>query len=226
MTKKTLKFNNIRVNKKKSHMAKEPIDFMSVNIDQIVVSDKFNHNNNNGSRYFIGYQEGEIVKPLCIILPQMSGYIKCFEYGSMNMSFLIKDDDEVQEKYKQIWDLIKNKLGIRFHTLPVHNKKYLKTKVKDYDSVIKTNYLDNDVPKENKHYTYIACITIDSVMRMDKKNDPQVYLEECKYKTKKIKKTETSRFINTELDLDSESDTKSDNDSHNDSDNDSDNHSE
>ena len=53
MTKKTLKFNNIRVNKKKSHMSKEQIDLMSVNIDQIVASDKFNHNN-NGSRYFIG----------------------------------------------------------------------------------------------------------------------------------------------------------------------------
>ena len=111
---------------------------MSVNIDQIVVSDKFNNNNNNNNsfRYFIGYQEGEIVKPLCIILPQMSRYIKYFEYGGMNMSFLIKDD-EVREKYKQIWNLIKNKLGIRFHSLPVHDKKYLKSKVKEYDGVIK-----------------------------------------------------------------------------------------
>ena len=112
---------------------------MSVNIDQIVVSDKFNNNNNNNSnsfRYFIVYQEGEIVKPLCIILPQMSRYIKYFEYGGMNMSFLIKDD-EVREKYKQIWNLIKNKLGIRFHSLPVHDKKYLKSKVKEYDGVIK-----------------------------------------------------------------------------------------
>ena len=73
---------------------------MSVNIDQMVVSDKFDHHN-NGSRYFIGYQEGEIVKPLCIILPQMTGYIKYFEYGGMNISFLIKND-EVWEKYKQI----------------------------------------------------------------------------------------------------------------------------
>ena len=109
---------------------------MSVNIDQIVASDKFNNNNNNSFRYFIGYQEGEIVKPLCIILPQMSRYIKYFEYGGMNMSFLIKDD-EVREKYKQIWNLIKNKLGIRFHSLPVHDKKYLKSKVKEYDGVIK-----------------------------------------------------------------------------------------
>ena len=142
MTKKTLKFNNITVNKKEFHMSKEPIDSMSANIDQIVVSEKFNNNNNdkndeddnnnnnnsnndnnNGSRYFIGYQKGGIVKPLCIILAQMSGYTKYVEYGGMKMFFLIKDDDEVQEKYKQIWDLIKNKLGSNFHSLPVHDKK-------------------------------------------------------------------------------------------------------
>ena len=118
------------------------------------------------------------------------------------MSFFIKGD-EVKEKYKQIWDVIKNKLKIKFHSLPVYDKKYLKTKVREYDGVIKTNFLGNDVPKENMHYTCIACITIDSVMKMEKKYFPQVYLEECKYKIKKI---QMSRSINTELDLDSESD--------------------
>ena len=115
------------------------------------------------------------------------------------MSFLIKDG-EVWEKYKQIWNLIKNKLGIRFHSLLVHDKKYLKTKLKEYNGIIKTNFLGNGIPKENKHCSCIACITIDSVMRMDKKNYPQVYLEECKYKIKKI---QMSRFINTELDSES-----------------------
>ena len=110
MSEKTLKFNNIRLNKKEFHKSKQPIDLTSVNVDQIVVSDKFKHNN-EGFKYFIGYQEGEIVKPLCIILPQMSGYIKYFENGGKNMSFLIKDD-EVWEKYENIWDLIKNNLGI------------------------------------------------------------------------------------------------------------------
>ena len=122
------------------------------------------------------------------------------------MSFLIKDD-EVWEKYEQIWDLIKNKLGIKFHSEPVYDKKYLKTKVREYDGVIKTNFLGNDVPKENMHYTCIACITIDSVMRMEKKNYPQVYLEECKYKIKKI---QMSRFISAKLDLDSDSESESD----------------
>ena len=196
MSEKTLKFNNIRLNKKEFQKSKEPIDLMSVNVDQIVVSDKFKHNN-EGFKYFIGYQEGEIVKPLCIILPQMSGYIKYFEYGGQNISFLIKDD-KVQEKYKQIWDVIKNKLKIKFHGLPVYYKKYLKTKVREYEGM----------PKENIHYTCIACITIDSVMKMDKKYFPQVYLEECKYTINKI---QLSRFISAELD--SHSDDDSDNDS-------------
>ena len=52
------------------------------------------------------------------------------------------------------------------------------------------------------HYAYISCITVDSVMKMEKKNFPQVYVEGCKYK---IKKMQMSRFINTELDSDSES---------------------
>ena len=73
MSEKTLKFNNIRVNKKEFHKPKQPIDLMSENLDQIVVvSDKFKHSD-EGFKYFIGYQEVEIVKPLCIILPQMSG---------------------------------------------------------------------------------------------------------------------------------------------------------
>ena len=92
------------------------------------------------------------------------------------MSFFIKGD-EVKEKYKQIWDVIKNKLKIKFHSLPVYDKKYFKTKVREYEGMIKTNFLGNGMPKENIHYTCIACITINSVMKMDKKYFPQVYLQ-------------------------------------------------
>ena len=72
------------------------------------------------------------------------------------------------EKYEQIWDVIKNKLSIKFHSKPIYDQKYLKAKVREYDDVIKTNFLGNDTPNENIHYTCIAGITIDSVMRMDK----------------------------------------------------------
>ena len=78
MSEKTLKFDNIRVNKKEFHKSKQPIDLDLVNVDQIIVSDKFKHTD-DGFKYFIGYKEEEIVKPLCLILPQMTGYIKCFK---------------------------------------------------------------------------------------------------------------------------------------------------
>ena len=164
---KRLKFNNIKLNKKEFHEYKEPIGLLSVDVDQIVVSNKLKHNN-EGFKYIIGYQEGGIVKPLRIILPQMSGYIKYFENGGKNMSFLIKDN-EVCDEYQYVWDVIKNKLGIKFYSEPAYENKYLKAKVREFDGMIKKNLLGNDMPKENMYYTCIACITIDSVLTIDKK---------------------------------------------------------
>ena len=86
-----------------------------VNVDQIVLSDKLKHND-DGFKYFIGYKEDDIVEPLCIILPQMSGYIKYFESGGKNMSFVTKDDD-VLDKYNEIWNMIKKTLNIKFHSM-------------------------------------------------------------------------------------------------------------
>ena len=203
MSEKTLKFNNIKINKKEFHKSKQAIDLDSVDTDKIVVYDKFKHSE-EGYKHFVGYQEGEIVKPLYIILPQMNGYIKYFESGK-NMSFLIKND-EVCEKYDEIWNVIENKLGIKFHSEPIYEKKYWKAKVREFEGEIRTNFLDNGTPKENMYYTCIACITINSVMKMNKKNYPQVYLEECKYK---IKKTQMPRFINVKLESDSDLDSDS-----------------
>ena len=105
-------------------------------------------------------------------------------------------------KYKKNWDVIKNKINIKFHSKPIYDQKYLKAKVREFNGVIKTNFWGNETPKGNIYYTCIACTTIDSVMRMDKKNYPQVYLEECKDRVKKI---QMSRFISAKLESDSES---------------------
>ena len=99
-------------------------------------------------------------------LPHMSGYIKYFENGSKSMSFLIKHD-EVWDKYDKIFDVIKDKLNINFHSEPVYEYKYLETKVGEYNGEIKTNFLNNSMPKENIHYSCIACITIDSVINFN-----------------------------------------------------------
>ena len=180
MSKKILKFDNIRVNKKEFHKSKQPINLDLVNTNQTVVSDKLKHND-NGFKYFIDYKKGEIVKPLRIILLEMTGHIKYFENGGKNMSFVIKDDMHLH-KYNEIWDKIKGKLNIKFHSMSAYDEKYIKAKLREFNGVIKTNFLSDEVPKENEHYTCVACITINSVMRMEKKNYSQVYLEECEYK--------------------------------------------
>ena len=134
----------------------------------------------------------------------MSGYIKYFGNVGKNLSFIIKDDDVIN-KNNEIWDKIKIAFNIKFHSMPVYDEKYIKDKVREFNGVIKTNFLGGKIPKESMNYVYIACITIESVMRMEKENYPHVYLEECKYKIKKIK---TSKFINTELESELESETE------------------
>ena len=59
---------------------------------------------------------------------------------------------------------------MKFHSVPVYEEKYIKAKVREFNDMIKTNFLDDEIPKENAHYACIACITIDSVMRMKKEN--------------------------------------------------------
>ena len=134
------------------------------------MSEKFRHIDDS-FKYFIGYKDGEVVKPLCIILPPMTGYIKCFENGGKNMSFVIKEND-VLDKYNEIWDRIKNTLNIKFQSIAVYDEQYIKAKVRAFNDEIKLIFLSDEVPKENEHYTCIACITIHCVMRMEKKNYP------------------------------------------------------
>ena len=115
------------------------------------------------------------------MLPQMSGYIKYFENGGKSMSFMFKNDDML-DKYNEIWDKIKETLNVKFHSMSVYDEKYIKAKVREFNGVIKTKFLGDEIPKENMYYTCMACITIDSVMKMKKKNYTQVYLESANKK--------------------------------------------
>ena len=82
------------------------------------------------------------------------------------------------DKFDKIFD----KLGIKFNSEPIYENKYLKAKVKEFGY-----FFGNDMPEENMHFICNACITIDSVLKIDKKNHPQVYLEEWKHRVKKYK---------------------------------------
>ena len=110
------------------------------------------------------------------------------------MSFKIEDECAYL-KYTEIWNKIKNILNVKFCSQPIYDDKYIKTKVKTFNNMINTLLSGDEIPKERIHYVCIAAICIDSVLRVDKKNYPQVYLEQCKYKTRKRKLVENYRSL-------------------------------
>ena len=149
---------------------------------------------------------------LYVLLPQMNGYIKYFDDGGKNMSF-VTDDEKVYEKYDEIWNVVKGLLKLKFAASPTRNDKYILVKLKIFRKKNLTAFNNNNiVPIEKNHYICIPAIDIDSVLKIDEKAYPQAYLEECKYKLKKIKLVS---FIDSEIIDDSDSDIDSNIDSHN-----------
>ena len=118
------------------------------------------------------------------------------------MSFKI-EDGLIYLKYNEIWNKIKDLLsGIRLSSNIIYDDQYIKTKVKTF-KMVKTLF-DNDVLLEEKiEYECILCISVDSVLKIEKKYYPQVYLEQCKYKMKERK---IKSLIDYDLDSDYESD--------------------
>ena len=175
MSKQTLKFNDIVLNKKDFYASKKAIPLNLVNADSIVISYIVKHNDDS-YKYFIGCQSGDMIRHLCIILPQMSGYIKYFENGGKNMLFKIEDESDYL-KYSEIWNKVKGILNIKLHGQPIYDDKY-KTTVKTFNHLINTLFSGNEIPKQRIHYICISALCIDSILRVDKKNYPQVYLEQ------------------------------------------------
>ena len=196
-----LVFSDINVNKNFFYESKQGIKLNDIIIKNIVVSNKIKINDKI-IKYCIGHIIDDKVIPLTLLLPNMSGWIKYFENGKKNMSFRI-EDDEVFFKYNNIWNKIKDLLnGIRLNSDVTYNDKYIKTKVKDNKSSV-TNFSNNIIPQEQTEYICITCITIDSILKIEKKYYPQVYLEQCKYKEKvrKIKNLIDYDLLESDSDL-------------------------
>ena len=97
----------------------------------------------------------------------MNGYIKYFENGGKHMSLKI-DDESVYVKYNRIWNKIRKFLGVKFHTESIYDDSYIKTKVKKCSDIIKTLFSGDDIPNERFEYSCLSCISIDSVLKVDK----------------------------------------------------------
>ena len=117
-----------------------------------MVSKKESYGARNSLKYFIGYNDDDVIRPLCIKLSQMIGYVKYFN-SNKTMSFKV-GDNKLLKKYNKIWEKISNIMNIEFVSDPVYGDidKYIKTKIKMYEDRVNTNFQGKKVPKENASY--------------------------------------------------------------------------
>ena len=192
---------------KKSNFYKNKILFEieDIDINNVLFSKKESYITKNMLKYFIGYNEGDAIMPLCMKLPQMIGYVKCFERNKTK-SFKATDN-KLLKKYNKIWERVSNLMNTEFDSEPVYfdNDKYIKTKIKLYEDKLNANFQGKKIPKENASYKCLSLLMLDSVIRANKKYYPQTLLEECKYE---ITKNKMENLINDDLD---ESDNEFDN---------------
>ena len=202
------------INKSNFYKNKKVFKIDDIDINKILVSKKESYGTKNSLKYFIGYNNDDVIRPLCIKLPQIIGYVKHFD-SNKTMSFKASDN-KLLKKYNKIWERVSSLMNIKFDSEPVYDDydKYIKTKIKTYKDNINANFQSKKIPKENASYKCLSLIVLHSVIRVNKKHYPQTLLEERKYE---IKKNKMENLINDDLDPSSsdESDSESDNGSDN-----------
>ena len=142
MSLKKIKFGYKEVNKKEFYSSKQAISLDSVDLDKIVVSSKWKINETT-YKYLCGYLNNDVIQPLCVILPQMNGFIKHFGNSGKNMTF-VTDNGKVYDKYNEIWEVIRKLLKVKFTVNPVRDDKYLVAKLKIFNRINRTTFNNNN----------------------------------------------------------------------------------
>ena len=215
MSGKNIYFNDKKIKKSTFYKNKTIHNIDNINTDNLLVSKEEAYGSKNSFKYFIGYTDNDVIRPLCIKLPEMTGYARKFDENA-TMSFIVKDK-KLLKKYTKIWETIEGLMKINFESKPVYgdDDKYIKAKIKMYAGSIITNFHNKKMPKEKAPCKCLSIIMIDSVIRVNKKYYPQAVLEERKYVQEKIK---IVNYIDEDLE-NSESDSGSNNEAESDIDN-------
>ena len=137
--------------------------------NKILVSEKEPYDTKNSFRYFIGYKVNDVIRPLCIKFPQMTGYVRKFE-GNTTMLFKI-NDKQLLRKYNQIWERVERLLKMEFDSEPayVDSDNYTKRKIIIYAGSMITNFQSKKMRKEKAPNKCLSIIMLDSVSKVKKK---------------------------------------------------------
>ena len=166
MSGKSINFED-KINKSTFYKSKKLFHTYDIDVNKILVSKKESYGTKNSLKYFIGYNDDDVIRPLCIKLPQMVGYVKHFD-SNKTMSFKV-GDNKLLKKYTKIWGKISNLINIEFDSEPVYgdSDKYIKTKIKMYEDRVNTTFQGKKVPKENASYKRLLLIMLSSVIRVN-----------------------------------------------------------
>ena len=178
MSGKNINFNDKKIKKSIFYKNKAINIIEDINDNNISVSKKEPYGNKNSLKYFIVYNDNDIIRPICIRLPQMTGYARKVDENA-TMSFIVKDK-QLLKKYTKIRETIEELMKINSESKPVYgdHDKYIKTKIKMYAGSIITNFHNKKMPKEKAPYKCLSIIMIDLIIKADKKYYPQTVLEE------------------------------------------------
>ena len=215
MSGKNINFDGNKIKRSNFYKNKKINNIEEIDVNNILVSKKEPYGTKISDKYFIGYNDNDNIRPLCITLPQMTGYARKFNENA-TMSFVVKDK-KLLKKHSKIWEAIEGLMKITFESKPVYGKdvKNIKTKIKTYAGNIITNFHNKKMPKEKAPCKCLSIIMIDSVIKVNKMYYPQTLLELRKYTQGKIK---TENYFNEDLE-DSESDSDTNNETESDIDN-------
>ena len=160
MNGESINFEDKKIDKISIYKNKKLLYIHDLDVNKILVSKKESYGTKNSLKYFIGYNN-DVIRPLCIKLPQMVGYVKHFD-SNKTMSFKVSDN-KLLKKYSKIWEKISNLMNIELDSDPVYgdNDKYIKTKIKMYEDRVNTNFQGKKVPKENSSYKCLSLIMLD-----------------------------------------------------------------
>ena len=111
-----------------------------VYVNKILVSKTEPYGTKNAFKYFIGYHDNDVIRPLCVRLPQMTGYARKF-IENIKMSFRA-NNEQLLKNYHKIWGKVEKLMGMNFESKPVYgdDDKYIKTKIKIYAGIMITNF--------------------------------------------------------------------------------------
>ena len=213
MSRKNINFEDRKIKKSDFYKNRKVTKIDVIDANKILVFKEEPCDTKNSFKYFIGYNDNNVIRPLCINLPQMTGYVRKFE-GNTTTSFKISDK-QLFKKYNEIWKRVEKLLKIELDSKPIYgdDDKYIKTKIKIFGGSVNANFQDKKMPKEKVPCNSLSIIILllkqKKVLSSNTSGRVQIWTTATKKKDENLiddlEKSFSDNVYNDEIESDNES---------------------